>query len=365
MPSLSLARAETDGARSEPILRLSGLTKRFGSLTAVESIDVTVREGEFVTIVGPSGCGKTTLLRMLAGLEQPSSGEILLRGALINDLPPNRRPTCLVFQSLALFPHKSVADNIAFPLKMRGVDGAARRARALELMRMMRLPETYLDKNVMRLSGGERQRVALARAFAYDPEILFFDEPLSALDYKLKKLLEKELKDLHKESGKTFIYITHSLEEAMVMSDRIAVMQAGRVIQIGTPEEIYTRPVNRFVAEFMGEVNVIAVRRRAGDLYEGKDTPGSFKVAGRAAPEGFIVVRPEFLRLVHRPADAENVIEGELYNSYSLGSRLQYRVRVGEAVMVVEQSRAAGVGPEIDSKVLVGWDSRDALFVEG
>jgi spermidine/putrescine transport system ATP-binding protein len=364
-PTLSLVEPGTDpSARAEPILQLSAVTKRFGTFAAVDAVDVTVRDGEFVTIVGPSGCGKTTLLRMLAGLERPTSGEISLRGQVINDLPPNRRPTCLVFQSLALFPHRTVGENIAFPLKMKGVEPAIRNARALDLMRMMRLPESYFSRNVMRCSGGERQRVALARAFAYDPEILFFDEPLSALDYKLKKALEKELKDIHKETGKTFMYITHSLEEAMVMSDRIAVMQSGKIIQIGTPEEIYTRPVNRFVAEFMGEVNVIPVRRRADQVYEGVGMPGMFKVTGGSPGEGFVVVRPEFLRLLQRAGDAENVIEGELYNSYSLGSRMQYRVRVGDKVMILEQSRAAGQGPQIDSKVLVGWDSRDALFVE-
>jgi spermidine/putrescine transport system ATP-binding protein len=351
-------------ASPDPILRLSAVTKQFAAFTAVNAVDLQVRDGEFLTIVGPSGCGKTTLLRMLAGLERPTGGEISLRGQVINDVPPNRRPTCLVFQSLALFPHRTVGENIAFPMKMKGVPQAQRDARVRELMAMMRLPESYFSRNVMRCSGGERQRVALARAFAYDPEILFFDEPLSALDYKLKKALEKELKDIHKETGKTFIYITHSLEEAMVMSDRIAVMRAGRIVQIGTPEEIYTRPVDRFVAEFMGEVNVIPVRRRADHLYEGTQMPGTFRVTEGMPAEGFLVVRPEFLRLVDRTGDAENVIEGELYNSYSLGSRMQYRVRVGDKVMIVEQSRAAGVGPVLDSRVLVGWDSRDALFVD-
>jgi spermidine/putrescine transport system ATP-binding protein len=347
-----------------PILLLSGIVKRFGAATAVDGVDLSVPEGEFLTIVGPSGCGKTTLLRMLAGLERPSEGTIVLRGQVVNDLPPNRRPTCLVFQSLALFPHKTVGENIAFPLKMRGIAPAAYTARARELLAMMRLPDHYFDRNVTRCSGGERQRVALARAFAYDPDVLFFDEPLSALDYKLKKVLEKELKDIHKETGKTFIYITHSLEEAMVMSDRIAVMRAGRIVQVGTPEAIYTRPANRFVAEFMGEVNVIPVRRRGDGVYEGTEAPGSFRVAGTAAAEGFVVVRPEFLRILAHPGEAENVIPGRLYNSYSLGSRMQYRVLAGDKLLVVEQSRAAGSGPIIDSDVLVGWNSRDALFVE-
>jgi spermidine/putrescine transport system ATP-binding protein len=347
---------------AEPVLRVAGLVKEFGAATAVDRIDLDVRAGEFLTIVGPSGCGKTTLLRMLAGLEAPTSGDILLNGARINDLPPNKRPTCMVFQSLALFPHRSVGENIAFPLKVRGVDKVAQMARVLELMKLMRLPADYYNRNVMKCSGGERQRVALARAFAYDPEILFFDEPLSALDYKLKKALEKELKDIHKETGKTFIYITHSLEEAMVMSDRIAVMSAGKIVQIGTPEDIYTRPVNRFVAEFMGEVNVFPVRRRAGGVYEGTEVPGSFKVAAGAAGEGYIVVRPEFMRMLSHAGEAENVLEARLYNSYSLGSRMQYRLTSGTKALIVEQSRAA-VQTAGDDRVLVGWDAADALFV--
>jgi spermidine/putrescine transport system ATP-binding protein len=346
-----------------PVLRVSALVKEFGTATAVDHIDLDVRDGEFLTIVGPSGCGKTTLLRMLAGLEAPSAGDILLNGARINDLPPNRRPTCMVFQSLALFPHRSVGENIAFPLKVRGVASAIRTARALELMKLMRLPADYFSRNVMKCSGGERQRVALARAFAYNPEILFFDEPLSALDYKLKKSLEKELKDIHKETGKTFIYITHSLEEAMVMSDRIAVMNAGKIVQIGTPEDIYTRPVNRFVAEFMGEVNIFPVRRRAGGIYEGTETPGSFKVAPGAGAEGYIIVRPEFMRILSRPEEAENVLEASLYNSYSLGSRMQYRLTAGDRALIVEQSRAAEASTTEDSRVLVGWNAADALFV--
>ncbi|MCB6179325.1 ABC transporter ATP-binding protein [Rhodobacter sp. Har01] len=346
------------------ILTLTNLVKTFGTYMAVDGIDLAVADGEFLTIVGPSGCGKTTLLRMLAGLELPTSGEIALRGQVINDLPPNRRPTCLVFQSLALFPHRSVGENIAFPMKMKGIAPEKRRARVEELMALMRLPAHYVDRNVMRCSGGERQRVALARAFAYDPEILFFDEPLSALDYKLRKELEKELKDIHKETGKTFIYITHSLEEAMVMSDRIAVMRSGRMLQVGTPEEIYTRPQSRFVAEFMGEVNVFPVRRAGDGMFDGTRIPGRFQVAGDPAAEGFIIVRPEAMRLVAPGETVENRIEARLYNSYSLGSRMQFRLNVGEDHLIVEQLRAGGPMPDLDREVSIGWDSRDAIFVE-
>ena len=260
------------------ILDLKRITKRFGDFMAVDGIDLAIREGEFFTIVGPSGSGKTTLIRMLAGMEQPTSGDILLKGQRINEVPANRRPTCMVFQSLALFPHRSVGENIEFALKIKGVDKATRKARALELLEQLRLPAIHYDKNVMKCSGGERQRVALARALAYNPEILFFDEPLSAIDYKLRKTLEKELKDIHRETGKTFVYITHSLEEAMVMSDRIGVMRAGRLVQIGTPNEIYTSPNSRFVSEFMGDVNVLAVTRT--------EAGGCFGARGRHHAEG-------------------------------------------------------------------------------
>jgi spermidine/putrescine transport system ATP-binding protein len=366
---LQMTQAAAAGTQPKPILQLVGVRKVFGNLAAVERIDLDVREGEFLTIVGPSGSGKTTLLRMLAGMDTPSEGNITLHGELINDVPPNKRPTCMVFQSLALFPHKSVGENIAFPLKVKGVDAQVRKARALELMRVVRLPENYHDKNVTKCSGGERQRVALARALAYDPEILFFDEPLSAIDYKLRKALEKELKDLHRQTGKTFVYITHSLEEAMVMSDRIGVMRAGRLVQVGTPEQIYSAPVDRFVSEFVGEVNTIRVRRGDDGLWDGVDLAGRFRVrppdSGAALDEAFVVVRPEFMRFLADGDTADNRVEGVVYNEYSLGSRIQYQVRVGERVMLLELSRARALPPGADSHVVVGWDAADAFTLAG
>jgi len=349
------------------ILQLRGITKNFGGLTAVDRIDLDIIEGEFFTIVGPSGSGKTTLLRMLAGMEEPTAGDILLKGQRINDLPANRRPTCMVFQSLALFPHRSVGQNIEFPLKIKGVAKAARRRRAFELIDLLRLPRDYYDKNVTQCSGGERQRVAVARAFAYDPQILFFDEPLSAIDYKLRKTLEKELKDIHRESGKTFMYITHSLEEAMVMSDRIGVMRAGRLVQVGTPDEIYTAPSDKFVSEFMGEVNVIDVRRGANGRLEGVTLPGSFATAQVPADfeSGHLVVRPESVRFLDAPGEAENCLAGRLYNEYALGSRIQYQVRVGEHVFVVERLRQQAFRGRLDDEVVIGWDAADGVLVRG
>lgn len=354
------------GAGPLPVLQLVGVRKTFSGFAAVERIDLDVLEGEFLTIVGPSGSGKTTLLRMLAGMEKPSEGNITLRGALINDVPSNRRPTCLVFQSLALFPHMTVGENIEFPLKVKKLAPAERKARALELLRMVRLPESYYGKNVMKCSGGEKQRVALARAFAYDPDVLFFDEPLSALDYKLKKVMEKELKDLHRESGKTFIYITHSLEEAMVMSDRIGVMRAGRLVQVGTPEEIYTRPADRFVSEFVGEVNVLEAARR-GDGWVAVDGGAPVRlmlpVALSGADRVAVVVRPEFMRIVADGETADNVLPGTLYNEYALGSRIQYQVRVADRTMTVELSRANAWRGGLDQPVRIGWNAADAIVV--
>ncbi len=367
-PTLTDTNSETEDAAqatTAPVLQLVDVRKIFGDFAAVDGINVDIKEGEFVTIVGPSGSGKTTLLRMLAGMESPSEGYITLRGELINDVPADKRPTCLVFQSLALFPHKTVGENIEFPLKVRKMPAAERKARALELMRMVRLPESYYSKNVMRCSGGEKQRVALARAFAYDPDVLFFDEPLSALDYKLKKVLEKELKDLHRESGKTFVYITHSLEEAMVMSDRVGVMSRGRLVQIGTPEEIYTRPATRFVAEFFGEVNSFEVKREgqgSWTLTDGKPiTVASVNEA--IGDTATVIVRPETMRFVTGPSSADNLITGKIYNEYSLGSRMQYQVHSGERIYLVEAARTAVSGISAGDTVTIGWDARDAIVV--
>jgi spermidine/putrescine transport system ATP-binding protein len=354
-------------SKRPPILELRSLTKSFGTFNAVDGIDLDIAEGEFFTIVGPSGSGKTTLIRMLAGMEQASSGDIVLSGARINDLPANRRPTCMVFQSLALFPHRSVGENIEFPLKIKGVDPASRRKRALALLDQLRLPQDYYGKSVLRCSGGERQRVALARALAFDPKILFFDEPLSAIDYKLRKTLEKELKDIHRETGKTFVYITHSLEEAMVMSDRIGVMRSGKLVQVGTPNEIYSAPKDKFVSEFMGDVNVIPVSMNGSRKITAETFDKDFSVGSipDAFAKGHLVIRPEFVRFVERPKDADNVLEGKVYNEYALGSRIQYQVRVGENVFIVEKLRQHSSNLKLDQTVLIGWDAKDSILVTG
>lgn len=351
------------GTERDVALKLRGITKTFGDFTALNGIDLDIYDGEFLTIVGPSGSGKTTLIRLLVGMDKPTAGDIFLRGARINEVPASDRPTCMVFQSLALFPHRTVGQNIEFSLKIRKVPAAERRRRALELISLLHLPTDYYGKNVMLCSGGERQRVALARALAFDPEILFFDEPLSALDFRLRKTLEKELKDIHRETGKTFVYITHSLEEAMVMSDRIAIMRRGEIEQVGSPDEIYNEPVNRFVAEFMGEVNLFPVRAGSDGRLEATEFDASFTAPeSRLQPgqEGTLMVRPEVIRFLAPCETADCVLEGTVYNEYALGSRMQYHVRVGEMMLSVEKLREDRYTGDLDGKVLIGWDVEDS-----
>ena len=355
-----------EGSGTEPFLVLDGLTKRFGDFVAVRDVALEIREGEFFTLVGPSGSGKTTMIRLLVGMDPPTSGEIRLKGELLNHVPANRRPTCMVFQNLALFPHKSVGENIEFPLKIAGVERAARRARALALLEQLHLPAGWYGKGVNQCSGGERQRIALARALAFDPQILFFDEPLSALDFRLRKTLEKELKDIHRETGKTFVYITHSLEEAMVMSDRIGIMKDGGLVQIGTPDAIYNRPVDRFVAEFMGEVNTLEVEA-AG--------PGRVRVCGGGAefavrdvpPEftgGFLIIRPEVMKLGLDSLDVANTLTGRLFNDYALGSRIQYQIRTADgAHWLVERLQDESFEGGLGTDVTLGWRPEDSILV--
>ncbi len=328
-----------------PILELRSIDKVFGDFAAVERVSLSIAEGEFFTIVGPSGSGKTTLIRLLVGMDRPTRGDILLRGERINDVPANLRPTCMVFQSLALFPHMTVGGNVEYPLKCRSTPKAERRARAEECLGLAHLPTSYYERPVTKCSGGERQRVALARALAFDPEILFFDEPLSAIDYRLRKTLEKELKDIQRETGKTFVYITHSLEEAMIMSDRIGVMRDGRLVQVGSPREIYRSPESRFVSEFMGEVNVLPVvpgddgRLHCQPLGVAFDPP-----PGQAIRAGSLIVRPEdmrFLEFSDASSPNGNVINGEIFNEYLLGSRVQYQVRSNGVTLLVERLRDA------------------------
>ena len=276
--------------------------KAFGQgdhqVRALDDVSIQINRGEFFTLLGPSGCGKTTLLRLIAGFEMPSSGQILLDGADITDLPPNRRPVNTVFQSYALFPHLTVAENVGFGLTMQGRPKAEVSATVARMLALVKL-EAMAGRKTSQLSGGQQQRVALARALAPKPKVLLLDEPLSALDLKLRKEMQVELKRLQTETGITFIFVTHDQEEALTMSDRIGVMSAGKLQQVGSPKDIYTRPVNRFVASFIGETNFLPATGVSGGA-----KLGCGAVVDGVAATGAVTltVRPEQVRLTD-PAD--------------------------------------------------------------
>jgi spermidine/putrescine transport system ATP-binding protein len=277
--------------------------KAFGQgetvVRALDDVSLCINKGEFFTLLGPSGCGKTTLLRLIAGFEMPTSGTILLEGADITYLPPNKRPVNTVFQSYALFPHLTVAQNIGFGLEMQGRPRAEVKATVERMLALVKL-EPMANRKTSQLSGGQQQRVALARALAPAPKVLLLDEPLSALDLKLRKEMQIELKRLQTETGITFIFVTHDQEEALTMSDRIGVMSAGKLQQVGSPRDIYTKPVNRFVASFIGETNFLPARREGAALRLAEGHLVELPVAGEVAEgrEVTVTVRPEQVRLV-------------------------------------------------------------------
>lgn len=294
--------AAPSDATSTPVIRLDGVSKRFGDYVAVESANFDIGEGEFFSMLGPSGCGKTTTLRMIAGFEQPTSGRILLHGDDVSRTPPHKRDVNTVFQNYALFPHMNVFENVAFGLRNKKTPNDVVTARVTELLEVVRLPD-MAERKPSQLSGGQQQRIALARALVNLPKALLLDEPLGALDLKLREVMQLELKRIQREVGITFIFVTHDQEEALTMSDRIAVMTQGRVDQIGTPTEIYHRPATAFVAGFIGTANLlpVTVRSQDGDSVTVDSHTGSqFKVpaGGRqhsAGTEATVMVRPERL----------------------------------------------------------------------
>ena len=322
------------------------IVKVYGSgspaVRALDDVSVTIRKGEFFTLLGPSGCGKTTLLRCIAGFETPTEGEILLAGRDITHEPPNRRPVNTVFQSYALFPHLSVRQNIGFGLEMQRRPRAGIAARVDEMLALVKL-DSFADRKPGQLSGGQQQRVALARALAPAPEVLLLDEPLSALDLKLRKEMQSELKRLQTETGITFVFVTHDQEEALTMSDRIGVMSTGHLLQVGPPREIYNHPANRFVADFIGETNFLAgrvegdgVRLSSGDLVPAP-------VNGHAGAVT-LAIRPEQLRIGARGPDAiPAVLADTVY--FGTDTHCHLRLADGSEVVVRMQSPPSG---EID-----------------
>ena len=343
-----------------PVVRLEQVTKRFSDFVAVEHADFDIAEGEFFSMLGPSGCGKTTTLRMIAGFEQPTSGRILLQGEDVSRTPPHKRDVNTVFQNYALFPHMNVFDNVAFGLRNKKTKESVVKERVTELLEVVRLPE-FAQRKPNQLSGGQQQRIALARALVNLPKALLLDEPLGALDLKLRQVMQLELKRIQREVGITFIFVTHDQEEALTMSDRIAVMTQGRVDQIGTPTEIYHSPSSTFVAGFIGTANLLPVTVRSQDadrVTVDSDFGGQFSVPARGHSYGSgtgatLMVRPERLVPAGAPlygGEAAGTIEATVTSLVFQGPvvRCQVRTRTGADLV-------AHLGPEDDpASIAVG-----------
>ena len=326
---------------------VKGASKRFGhgaaAVHALADVTLTIEGGSFFTLLGPSGCGKTTLLRLLAGFETPTGGRILLGDQDVTALPPNRRPINTVFQSYALFPHLSVAQNVGFGLKMQGIARAKREARVDQMLALVRMQD-FAGRPVAQLSGGQQQRVALARALAPEPRVLLLDEPLSALDLKLRKEMQIELKRLQRETGITFVFVTHDQEEALTMSDRIAVMSAGRVQQIGTPREIYAHPANRFVAGFIGESNFLPVT-----VADGAARIGDHRISLAAPADpgpATLAIRPEDILL--EPGAA---LSAEVTDTVYLGNAVQIMARMEDGTRIALRQPATIDLPESGQRI--------------
>lgn len=355
----------------DTLVSFEGVVKRFGDFVAVQKLDFEIKKGEFLAIMGSSGCGKTTTLRMLAGLEGPSEGVIRLSGKPINDLPTWSRDTPMVWQSLALFPFLNVRENVEFALKMRGVAKAERRRRAGQWLDRMQITE-FAERNIAQLSGGQRQRVALARSLVVEPEILLLDEPLSALDAALKVRMQSVLKNLQRETGITFVYVTHSQSEAFSMADRVVIMSRGRIEQIGTPQEIYRTPRTRFVADFLGSSNLFTgTLRAAGDGLE-LDTPaGRLRLAGanghRAGDKATITVLDTKTHLSAAvPAGTVNSVPVRVIGEEFVGATatLYLETTEGQEIRVQKgHDELTELPVSIGQNLYAWWNTEDAHLV--
>ncbi len=339
------------------IISICGVSKHFGAVHAVDKVDLDIRRGEFFSLLGPSGCGKTTMLRMLAGLEAPSEGEIYIDDQPMSAIPAYRRPVNMVFQNYAIFPHLDVHGNIAFGLRKSGLSKAEINAKVEKMLNLIKLPG-YAGRAGTQLSGGERQRVALARALIKRPKVLLLDEPLGALDKKLREQMQLELRALQKSVGITFVFVTHDQEEALTLSDRIAVMAKGRVLQVESPTGLYERPNSRFVADFIGTMNFFDGRVRKSDNGTAIVDAGPLG-AVEAATDGeapgvgadvVVAIRPEKLKLhFEAPGEGANIVEGRMGPAAYLGDRSHFHVflpgREQPVAVVVQNMKRSAAGP--------------------
>ena len=351
-------------------ISLRGVTKRYEQTDVVEALDLDIAPGELVTLLGPSGSGKTTTLMMIAGFTEPTSGEILIDSRAVTHTPPHRRGVGVVFQQYALFPHMTVAENVAFPLKMRGLSRNETKTKvqaSLDLVELRGFGHRYPAE----LSGGQQQRVALARAVVFDPPVLLLDEPLGALDKKLREMLQLEIKALHANLGLTMLYVTHDQAEALAISDRVAVMNRGRVEQIGTPTELYESPATRFVADFVGEASFVSGRVDRSD--EGRVwlvTADGDRLSVSAPPQPVgaavdLVIRPERVLVGADAMMAENRLTGELIDTSYIGDAKKYRIALpsGEVITArIPNRRDTKISLSAKGPVIIGWHPDDAML---
>ncbi|MDN3563346.1 ABC transporter ATP-binding protein [Paeniroseomonas aquatica] len=353
-------------------LELRDLTKRYGQFTAVDAVSLSVQRGAFLTLLGPSGSGKTTILMTIAGFVAPSAGMVLLDGSDITPLPPERRDFGMVFQGYALFPHMTVAENVAFPLRVRGLSRADRDAKVRAALDLVQL-DRFADRRPSQLSGGQQQRVALARALVFDPALLLLDEPLSALDKKLRAELQEELKALHRRVGRTFVNVTHDQDEALSLSDQVAILNHGRLIQLGAPEALYEQPRTRFVADFLGKSNFLqglvqeshlgGLRVQSGATTLVQQAPRALRpVAGSPA---LLSLRPEKIALLAAGETAENMVEGHIAAWSYLGAGFLLVVRTADLgeIRVTLPSWRAPIAPAEGLAVRLGWSADAAVPV--
>lgn len=357
--------------RENTAVQIRNLTKEFDDVTAVKDVSFTIREGEFFTLLGPSGSGKSTLLQVLAGLLDATNGEVTINDRNMARVPPEKRPTNMIFQQLALFPHKSVYENLAFGLKMQGVAKAERRDRADEMLEVLGL-DGYGDKAIDELSGGEQQRIALGRSLLANPEILLLDEPLSSLDRKLKEEMQLELRRIHSELESTFLYVTHDQDVALTASDRIAVINDGKLVQMGTPRELYEEPANQFVAEFIGDTNyftgeVVSVDDDALTIetQEGLRLTAAGRDGSEADSHFELSLRPEEVIIGEETAGLDNQFEGTVVDRVYRGDRTRYVVSVeGVELLVQRPRRVSETVFSTDESVTVGWEKTAGYPIE-
>lgn len=358
------------GARGAHAIALSGISKMFGPVTALHPTDLSVDKGEFLTLLGPSGSGKTTLLNLIAGAFGPTTGTILLGGRDITAMPPRERGIGMVFQNYALMPHMTVFENVAYPLRVRRESAKAIQAKVTEALERVGL-RGFEDRKPRQLSGGQQQRVGIARCIVYSPAIIMMDEPLGALDKNLREQMQGEIKRLHKDLGTTVIYVTHDQEEALNMSDRICLMNSGKIAQLGTPDELYFQPCNQFVAEFVGESNLISGQMNAAGLMMIAGNQ-SIAVPGAKRTEGLellVMVRPEKVLIcgINEPiTDSSNQLSGEVVSSSFVGGMTRVTIKTDNGLNITAKmvSSRAESRPESGARVRLCWSSSDMVVLD-